>query len=204
MDLLTPSADTIARTVSVLNAGGIARISDRNLLRMGRGSTVQTRSDRIYVLKHRPPDKALPVIIADREQLFLLAASVPATAEILIDRFWPGRLPSFCLPCRASPTALCMNRRSPSAFRDRRLPSISSMRPDSYHLTTSANPSGQPPAATAGMIREYFPHGIELLIEWRYGSVFPAFDHCGSLWRSPASYVGEGAIPPASLFSALR
>ncbi|NLI30772.1 MAG: threonylcarbamoyl-AMP synthase [Nitrospiraceae bacterium] len=203
MDLLTPSADTIARTVSVLNAGGIAAYPTETFYGLGARFDRADAVDRIYVLKHRPPDKALPVIIADREQLFLLAASVPATAEILIDRFWPGPL-TLILPALPGLTNGIVHEQKIAV----RIPGPSFafdlVNAAGFPITsTSANPSGQPPAATAGMIREYFPHGIDLLIDGgTAASSLPStiVDLCGDSPR----ILREGAIPPASLFSALR
>jgi len=203
MDLLTPSADTIARTVSVLNAGGIAAYPTETFYGLGARFDRADAVDRIYVLKHRPPDKALPVIIADREQLFLLAASVPATAEILIARFWPGPL-TLILPALPGLTNGIVHEQKIAV----RIPGPSFafdlVNAAGFPITsTSANPSGQPPAATAGMIREYFPHGIDLLIDGgTAASSLPStiVDLCGDSHR----FLREGAIPPASLFSALR
>jgi L-threonylcarbamoyladenylate synthase len=47
-------------------------------------------TDRLFDIKERPLDAALPVLATDRDQAFSLAADVPEVARRLADRFWPG------------------------------------------------------------------------------------------------------------------
>lgn len=47
---------------------------------------------KIYAAKGRPGDNPLIIHIADRGQLTQFAAEVPATAEALMEAFWPGPL----------------------------------------------------------------------------------------------------------------
>ena len=48
--------------------------------------------EKIYAAKGRPGDNPLIIHIADRAQLDQFVAEVPATAERLMDSFWPGPL----------------------------------------------------------------------------------------------------------------
>jgi L-threonylcarbamoyladenylate synthase len=47
---------------------------------------------KLYVAKERPPEKAIPVLIADNAELDRVAMDVPPIAYRLIERFWPGAL----------------------------------------------------------------------------------------------------------------
>ena len=49
-------------------------------------------TDRLFAIKERPTEAALPVLAADRDQAFALAGAVPAAARRLAERFWPGGL----------------------------------------------------------------------------------------------------------------
>jgi L-threonylcarbamoyladenylate synthase len=49
-------------------------------------------TDRLFAIKERPMEAALPVLAADRDQAFALADDVPAAARRLAERFWPGGL----------------------------------------------------------------------------------------------------------------
>ena len=49
--------------------------------------------DRLYEVKQRPPQKAIPVLIADIEQLTRITPTpVTRVAEVLMAHFWPGPL----------------------------------------------------------------------------------------------------------------
>jgi L-threonylcarbamoyladenylate synthase len=49
-------------------------------------------TDRLFAIKARPTDVALPILAADAEQAFALAADVPPVARALAEAFWPGGL----------------------------------------------------------------------------------------------------------------
>jgi L-threonylcarbamoyladenylate synthase len=49
-------------------------------------------TERLFAVKGRPTDVALPVLAADEEQAFGLATDVPEAARRLAERFWPGGL----------------------------------------------------------------------------------------------------------------
>lgn len=49
-------------------------------------------TDRLFAVKGRPHDVALPVLVADTEQALRLLGAVPARAEDLMERYWPGAL----------------------------------------------------------------------------------------------------------------
>ena len=49
--------------------------------------------EELYRVKERPPEKALPVLIGDESQLAqVVDGELPALAQALIARFWPGPL----------------------------------------------------------------------------------------------------------------
>ena len=52
------------------------------------GSTVL----KLYVAKERPPEKAIPILIADIADLDQVAIDVPSLAYRLMEAFWPGAL----------------------------------------------------------------------------------------------------------------
>jgi L-threonylcarbamoyladenylate synthase len=48
--------------------------------------------ERVYEIKQRPADMPLLVLISRSAQMAELAERVPPMAQMLMDRFWPGRL----------------------------------------------------------------------------------------------------------------
>src|SRR3974377_764235 len=47
---------------------------------------------KLYVAKERPPEKAIPILIADAADLDQVAIDVPPIARRLMEAFWPGAL----------------------------------------------------------------------------------------------------------------
>jgi L-threonylcarbamoyladenylate synthase len=47
---------------------------------------------KLYVAKERPPEKAIPILIADSADLDQVARDVPPLAYRLMETFWPGAL----------------------------------------------------------------------------------------------------------------
>lgn len=48
--------------------------------------------ERLYVVKERPRGKAIPLLLGDAADVERIARDVPALANRLIERFWPGGL----------------------------------------------------------------------------------------------------------------
>jgi L-threonylcarbamoyladenylate synthase len=55
--------------------------------------------DRIFAAKQRPPDRAVPVLLADVDTVCLVARVFPDAARRLAEAFWPGPL-TLALPKR--------------------------------------------------------------------------------------------------------
>ncbi len=47
---------------------------------------------KLYIAKERPPEKAIPILIADIADLERIARDIPAIAYRLMQAFWPGAL----------------------------------------------------------------------------------------------------------------
>src|SRR5512140_672500 len=47
---------------------------------------------KLYVAKERPPEKAIPILLADIGELDRMAINVPPIAYRLMETFWPGAL----------------------------------------------------------------------------------------------------------------
>jgi L-threonylcarbamoyladenylate synthase len=57
--------------------------------------------ERLYLAKQRPPDKAIPILLADPGDIEQVAAEVPDAARRLADAFWPGPL-TIAVPKRST------------------------------------------------------------------------------------------------------
>jgi L-threonylcarbamoyladenylate synthase len=105
----------------------------------------------IYVAKERPPEKAIPVLIADAADLPRIATAVPESASVLIAHFWPGAL-TLVLPKRPDVPEIV----SSDATVAVRIPDLdvtrALLRLTGPLAATSANRSGWPSPITAAQV----------------------------------------------------
>jgi L-threonylcarbamoyladenylate synthase len=107
---------------------------------------------RLYAAKERPPDKAIPILLADARDLDSVVAARGDLVQRLIEHFWPGGL-TLVLPKSSSVSPEI----SPTATVAVRLPDLPLTRriiaaAGTPLATTSANRSGQPSPRTAAEV----------------------------------------------------
>lgn len=157
------SAGEIDRAAAFLRAGGIVAFPTETYYGLAVDPFNEQALAQLFQVKNRPALKPVLVLVADREQVGLLAAEIPGIAHRLMDRFWPAAL-TLVLPARPALSRLLTGgtgtvgvRLSPHPIADRLLRAFGGP------LTaTSANRSGSAPAVTAAEVRAEF--GGELMI----------------------------------------
>jgi len=141
----------------------------------------------IYVAKERPPEKAIPVLIADAADLPRIAAAVPESARALIARFWPGAL-TLVLPKHPDVPEIV----SSDATVAVRIPDLdvtrALLRLTGPLAATSANRSGQPSPVTAAQVMAQLSGRITAVLD---GGVCPG--------GVPSTVVDCVASPPCVL-----
>lgn len=121
--------------------------------------------ERLYAIKERPPDKAIPVLIGDRGQLDEVAAQpLPTLAEALMAHFWPGAL-TLVLPALPHlPSILTAGRPSLAV----RMPDHSELRAlirrSGPLAATSANLSGAPETHSAAEVATQLVGRLPLIL----------------------------------------
>ncbi len=158
---------------------------------------------RLFTLKSRPTEVALPVLVGSRSQVDDIAGPLDSAARHLADRFWPGPL-TLVLPRRPGFKA---DLGGPPAARQTvgvRLPDHPLVRALCAEVgpmaVTSANAHGMPPATTAGQVMTSFRHGegLTLVID---GGVCEGTPSTVVECRGPASRgLRAGAIPWEEIF----
>src|SRR5437588_1767885 len=107
---------------------------------------------RLYALKGRPQEKALPVLLADAAEWTRVACDVPEAAVRLMRAFWPGAL-TIVLPRRSdvpdavAPLAPTVALRVPAHEPLRRV-----LARTGPLATSSANRTGAPPASDTATV----------------------------------------------------
>lgn len=163
--------ETINETISVLQKGGIVAYPTETFYALGVKFDMIGSLKRLYELKMRPEEKAMPVIIGSRELLSDIVSdkwlkNIPMTAKSVMDRLWPGPL-TLLFPAREGLSAYLTANTGMIAAR---IPGKSF----AFHLAeragfpitaTSANLSGMPPARDAATVIKYFNGKIDLIVD---------------------------------------
>ncbi|HEC22482.1 MAG TPA: threonylcarbamoyl-AMP synthase, partial [Chloroflexi bacterium] len=119
----------------------------------------------LYAVKKRPAGRAIPVLLADVEDVHRVAREVPEIARRLMARFWPGPL-TIALPKRPEVPEIVSS-----------LPTVGVRIPDHEGTraiirrcggglaVTSANLSGQPSPLTAQEAVAQLGEGVALVLD---------------------------------------
>ncbi|MCI0698073.1 threonylcarbamoyl-AMP synthase [candidate division KSB1 bacterium] len=161
-----PDAVAIDAAVSALqNRGVIAYLTD-TLYGLGGDARSTLAIAKIFALKGRSAERALPVIIGEKSMLPDYAGEISPAAAALIEQFWPGPL---TLIFKATPTVPMMLIGDTGKIAIR-LPAARLAREISNGLgapiiATSANRSGEPVTVSAKEIAKIFGKGLVLILD---------------------------------------
>lgn len=161
-----PAAAVLAEAVAVLQRGGVVAYLTDTVYGLAVDAMWPEAIARLYAVKGRPESKALPVIIGTLEQLALVAAQVPATAERLIAAFWPGPLTLLLPPHPRIPTALLgesktIGVRWPASALSQQL----AVGLGGAITASSANRSGAPAALSADAVMAQLAPAVDLVLD---------------------------------------
>jgi L-threonylcarbamoyladenylate synthase len=88
-------------TINALRNGGVIAFPTETVYCVGADVYNRSAVEKLFSVKKRPKFDPLIVHISEKEQVHLLAESVPEKAKVLMDRFWPGAL-TIVLPKKTS------------------------------------------------------------------------------------------------------
>jgi len=152
--------------VDVLIKGGIVAYPTETFYGIGAKFDREDSLHKLYDIKQRLDNKALPLIIGSRDLLAHVVSSANNKAVSFMDRFWPGPL-TLLLPAKENLSPYITAGTHSVAVR---IPGESfALRLAQYArfpiTATSANPSGKPPAQDAETVVDYFGDTIDLIID---------------------------------------
>ena len=84
--------EQVERGISILKQGGIVAFPTDTVYGLGACVSIHQAVERVYAVKERPRNMALPLLLADTSQITKVANYVPPIAWLLIDNFLPGAL----------------------------------------------------------------------------------------------------------------
>lgn len=90
IDLSREPERALRAAAAALRAGGVVLLPTDTVY--GLAALTPDAEEHLFVLKGRPADRSIAVLVADRPAAESLADSVPPTLAELMDRHWPGPL----------------------------------------------------------------------------------------------------------------
>jgi len=152
--------------IGILQNGGTVAYPTDTVYGLGASADIPQAVERIYHIKERPRNMALPLLLANISQISEVASQVPDTAWLLAHKFLPGALTlvlyksnsvsdivtaggktvAIRIPAHPIPIALIEGLKAPV-------------------VGTSANLSGKPSALTADEVRAQLGEKIDLIID---------------------------------------
>jgi len=194
-----PDNAAIVAAVKVLQNGGIIAYLTDTLYGLGGDARSVIAIEKIFSLKGRTTEKALPVIVGEKEIAEKYVAEIPPVAAKLIEQFWPGPLTLIFKAAAHVPPELI----GYSGKIAMRLPAAKLAREISRNLgapiiATSANRSGEPALNSAEQIAEIFGEQLALILD----SGPPLQTKPSTIidvTTQPPSLVRAGAVPLAEI-----
>jgi len=158
--------DVIKKAVECIIRGGIVAFPTETFYGLGAHFNNEDALKRLYELKKRPFEKAIPVIIGHLSFIRMLSHEIPEEALKLMEKYWPGPL-TLVLKAKEGLSSLLTANTGKIAVR---LPgdslALDIARAAPFPVTaTSANPSGVLPAADAQEVLKYFGDTVDLIID---------------------------------------
>ncbi len=164
--ILSDVQQQVEAGISILKQGGIVAFPTDTVYGLGACANIPQAVKRVYQVKERPQNMALPLLLAHISQISEVAELVPQIAWLLADKFLPGALTivlyksnsvsdiitaggktvAVRVPAHPVPVALAQGLGAPI-------------------VGTSANLSGRPSALTAGEVYSQFGDKIDLVID---------------------------------------
>ena len=152
--------------VSILRQGGLVAFPTDTVYGLGAGVNIPQAVERVYRVKERPPNMALPLLLADISQISEVAEPVPPIAWLLAKKFLPGALTIVLPKSKSVPDTITAGGKTVAI----RIPAhpvpVALVQGLGMPIVgTSANLSGKPSALTAGDVYSQFGDRVDLVID---------------------------------------
>jgi len=162
----TGMSGALEKALKIIKKGGVIAYPTETFYGLGVKFNDIAALKKLYGIKRRSRNQALPLIIGEKILLELIASSITDSAEKLADKFWPGPL-TLLLPAKPDISEFITAKTGNIAVR---IPgksfALDLARSLGFPITaTSANISGRPPADNADDVIRYFGNAIDLIID---------------------------------------
>jgi len=152
--------------ISILRQGGLVAFPTDTVYGLGAGVNIPQAVERVYRVKERPPNMALPLLLAEISQISEVAEPVPPLAWLLANKFLPGALTMVLPKSKSAPDIITAGGKTIAV----RIPAhpvpVALVRGLGAPIVgTSANLSGKPSALTADEVYSQFGDKVDLVID---------------------------------------
>ncbi len=195
-----PPSAAIDQAVRALASAGVIGLPTDTVYGLAVDPFSIGAADRLFLLKRRPREVDLPVLVADEGQALDLATAVPRSARRLMATFWPGAL-TLVLPRRSDLRADLGTDESSVGVRCPAHPvPLALCRAQGPIATTSANLHGEPALTTAPEVDTVFGAALAVVLDGGpcAGAPSTVVDCTGEAPR----LLREGRIPWADVLTA--
>ncbi|MDP2920107.1 MAG: L-threonylcarbamoyladenylate synthase [Dehalococcoidia bacterium] len=156
----------VNRAIGILKKGGVVAYPTDTVYGLGACMTSLPAVERIFEIKGRHKGMALPLLVADREQIKQIAVSIPPTAWRLACNFLPGALTLVLLKSPAVPDIITGGGKTIAVrIPDHPVPLALLRQLGEPIIGTSANFSGKPPALTAEEVKSQLGDKVDMVID---------------------------------------
>ena len=164
----TPAAlrKEIEEAVSVLRWEGVVAFPTDTLYGLGADAFSVKAVSRIFEIKVRPRDMALPLLLGNIHDLKIVAIEIPEAAWSLVRRFWPGALTLVLRKSPQVPYVVTGGKDSVAVRMPNHQVPLSIIRELGRPITgTSANISGGPDPTTPGDVRKLMGKKVDYVVD---------------------------------------
>ena len=155
---------SLSRAVEIVQSGGVIAFPTDTVYGIGVSAFTEEAIEKLYQVKGRSYQKAIPILVADQEELNQITPPTGKIVKNIMEHFWPGALTLILplldeLPPNLSPTRT-VGVRIPDFDLTRRL-----LMQTGPLAATSANISGGESALTAEEVAENIGGEIDLILD---------------------------------------
>lgn len=196
--------DAIAKAAAIIIRGGLVAFPTDTVYGVGTHGFLATAVHRLYTAKLRPLGKAIPLLLADAQDMAVVGRDIPPLAWHLAARFWPGALTLVVPRSPDLPDILCAGGETVALRVPNHPAALALIRAVGAPLAaTSANLSGYPPATTADQVMQVIGDRVNLILD---GGVSPGGVPSTVLdvTTTPPRLLREGALSLEELQSAWK
>jgi L-threonylcarbamoyladenylate synthase len=163
---MSPITKDHKAAINLLKNGGVVALPTDTAYCLAADINIDSAVQKVFEIKKRPFDKALPVFLPEKEALSSVAGDIPDIAWCLADNFWPGGL-TMILNKHPDLLTLAISGGNTVAVRvpDHSMPLDVIISVGSPITGTSANISGQESPTTAREVYRQIGESVDMIVD---------------------------------------